>query len=90
MRASLQIGLTASDKVDDFGVPRDDNGLLAILVFDLRNTGRKGTASRELKPVSASRAQSFYAPRSIHLGSLPRLQVDQRAELSPLLPDRDQ
>jgi hypothetical protein len=31
MRASLQIGLTASDKVDDFGVARDDNGLLAIL-----------------------------------------------------------
>ena len=36
MRASLQIGLTASDKVDDFGVARDDNGLLAILVFDLQ------------------------------------------------------
>jgi hypothetical protein len=36
-----------------------------------RNTGREGTASRELKPVSASRAQSFYAPGSIHLGSLP-------------------
>jgi hypothetical protein len=59
------------------------------------NTGRKGTASRELKPVSASRAQSFYAPGSIHLGSLPlrhlhRLQVDQWAELGPLLLDRDQ
>jgi hypothetical protein len=27
-----------------------------------RNTGRKGAASRELKPVSASRAQSFCAP----------------------------
>jgi hypothetical protein len=36
MLASLQIGLTASDKVDDFGVARDDNGLLAILVFDLQ------------------------------------------------------
>ena len=36
MRASLQIGFTASDKVDDFGVTRDDNGLLAILVFDLQ------------------------------------------------------
>jgi hypothetical protein len=36
MRASLQTGFTASDKVDDFGVARDDNGLLAILVFDLQ------------------------------------------------------
>src|SRR5271169_3966060 len=36
MRASLQIGLTTSDEVDDFGVARDDNGLLAILVFDLQ------------------------------------------------------
>jgi hypothetical protein len=36
MCASLQIGLTASDKVDDFGVARDDNCLLAILVFDLQ------------------------------------------------------
>jgi hypothetical protein len=48
-----------------------------------------------LRPLSASRAQSFYAPGSIHLGSLPlrhlrRLQVDQRAELGPLLLDRDQ
>jgi hypothetical protein len=60
-----------------------------------RNTGRKGTASRELKPVSASGAQSFYAPGSSHLGSRPRrhlhqLQVDQWAELGPLLLDRDQ
>ena len=50
------------------------------------------TASRELKPVSASRAQSFYAPGSSHLGSRPlrrlnRLQVDQWAELGPLLLD---
>ena len=30
MRASLQIGLTASDKVDDFGVARDDNGLPSL------------------------------------------------------------
>src|SRR4029077_2546307 len=36
MRASLQIGLAASDKVDDFGVARNDNGLLAILVFDMQ------------------------------------------------------
>src|SRR6202040_3984469 len=36
MRSGLQIGLTASDKVDDFGVARDDNGLLAILVFYLQ------------------------------------------------------
>ena len=36
MRASLQIGLTASDKIDDFGVARDDKGLLAILVFSDR------------------------------------------------------
>jgi hypothetical protein len=60
-----------------------------------RNTGREGTASRELKPVSASRAQSFYATGPSHLGSLPlrhlhRLQVDQWAELGPLLLDRDQ
>jgi hypothetical protein len=48
-----------------------------------------------LKLLSASRAQSFYSQGSSHLGSLPlrhlhRLQVDQRAELGPLLPDRDQ
>ena len=60
-----------------------------------RNTGRKGTASRELKPVSASRAQSLYAQEQIHLGSLPlrhlyRLQVDQWAQLGPFLLDRDQ
>jgi hypothetical protein len=36
LTASLQIGLTASDKVDDFGVARDGNRLLAILVFDLQ------------------------------------------------------
>ena len=48
-----------------------------------------------LKLLSASRAQSFYTPGSSHLGSLTlrhlhRLQVDQRAELGPLLLDRDQ
>jgi hypothetical protein len=56
-----------------------------------RNIGRNGKPA-DLKPVSASRAQSFYAPGSSHLGSLPlrhlhRLQVDQRAELGPFLPD---
>jgi hypothetical protein len=47
-----------------------------------------------LKPLSASRAR-FYALGSSQLGSLPlrhlhRLQVDQRAELGPLLLDRNQ
>ena len=55
----------------------------------------KGPPAEKLKPVSASRAQFFYAPGSIHLGSLPRrhfnrLQVDQWGELGPLLLDRDQ
>ena len=49
----------------------------------------------ELALKSASRAQSFYAPGSTHLGSLSlrhlnRLQVNQWAELGPLLLDRDQ
>jgi hypothetical protein len=50
---------------------------------------------QELALKSASRAQSFYAPGSTHLGSLSlrhlnRLQVNQWAELGPLLLDRDQ
>ena len=49
MRACLQIGLTASDKVDDFGVARDDNGLLAILVFDLSNVGCLDRRHREMR-----------------------------------------
>ena len=36
MRPGLEIVLATGDKVDDFGVARDDNGLLAILVFDLQ------------------------------------------------------
>jgi hypothetical protein len=36
IRSGLEIVLATGDKVDDFGVARDDNGLLAILVFDLQ------------------------------------------------------
>jgi hypothetical protein len=53
MRASLQIGFTASDKVDDFGVARDDYGLLAILVFDLEGV-----------PLLAGRACSLHGGSS--------------------------
>ena len=54
MRASLQIGFTASDKVDDFGVARDDNGLLAILVFDLQRVSRLACPSTSEAPSGTS------------------------------------
>src|SRR6185437_8533727 len=36
MRASLQIGLAARDKLYNFGVLWDDNRLLAVLIFNLK------------------------------------------------------
>ena len=36
MRASLQIGLAARDKVYHFSILWNDNRLLAVLIFDLQ------------------------------------------------------